>query len=538
MIFSAPLVLPILLTPGLDNFGAEVTHDLGVPDWALSTLDFDQIEAGDVDGDAGLDLILLGPNAGQSSTVVSLQNVRDWIRPQVLATDASAMSLLPSGSAAGAGVLVATSTGLRLFSPGDDGLDGTDVPSTSAYVGCSELSMAQVNGSLFLTALAANGDLLTAEWNAGQLQAHATLSGTGATGIGTLEWQVDQAAVAVTSPSAVTVYDLVTGLPASSYPFAGTSPVLRVSLEPGQDRVLLGYCSGTWTVVEVFEPVAGRTPTLLSPVGRNVSDLDLGDVDGDGLLDLCVSLVETAESWILYADQEGGPAPFNFVLGDPDGHPLVCFHDQITTGNRFALGDGDGDGDVDLLKTDRIGGTPLVVQRANKRVNINDLRPVFTQIGLAESYDEATGAVHFGWRDALRAPARTEGGLLVTSTHIQLDIFLQDEGDSSFDPSPWRTLTVEVSPQGGPFGFTISENVGSDNEGLIYHFRMQHMSGSERVGPALHFTHSFSQTVTALITSTMNWSRIIRDAAEDAGVGPAGEHNERGSTTPVTPPGT
>jgi FG-GAP-like repeat len=143
----------------------------------------------------------------------------------------------------------------------------------------------------------------------------------------------------------------------------GATPLdLRIgdlNADTNEDIVIVrGHSSGTGISVFLNDGSGGFTLSAESPMltGHSLFGIDLGDLDGDNVLDAVVTCGYQNHVHVLLNDGTG-------VFSEAAGSPL-----NVVEGRGLALGDLDGDNDLDLVTPDYTG----------VHVFLNDSTAVFT----------------------------------------------------------------------------------------------------------------------------------------------------------------
>ena len=275
----------------------------------------------DLDGDGLLD-VLVGTNAGPIARLVQAPFAIASVSPAANAHAVAANSPVvvsftaPLAATAGAGLQVFSSQrGGRRTGAAPAVVSGSTLTYTPTAYGFRPGEV--VSATVTTAATAANGAVLA---QGRVVQFTAAVGGTGTGRFG------PAAAVAVPSPYGVAVADVNNdGLPD------------LVSSGLGSVMVRLGTGGGAFAAT-----------TSSTAVGRSPQALALGDVNGDGNLDvLTADYLANTVSVVLGGGSAGFPATASFTLA-------------VTNPRGVALADVDGDGDLDVLAASRTTSTVAV----------------------------------------------------------------------------------------------------------------------------------------------------------------------------------
>jgi len=314
------------------TIGAPVTGILGPAASFPAGRNAHSVEAADLDGTAGLDLLVATPG-DDAVAVLAGRGDGSFAAPRRLPTGtfpkyATAADLDGDGdrdivtanqdSTDGADVTVLRNAGDGTFAPGTD------------HAACSrphEVATGDLDG---------NGDLdvAVACWGGDVLS---VLLGDGE---GSLRPAVEVPTGA--NPHALVVADLDGD---------GALDIASANLGDGAVGVLLGAGDGTFA------------PVVRHAVGPGPHDIDAGDVDGDGVLDLVTANQGGDDVGVLIGRGDGtfaparrvpaGAVPKSVDLGDVDGDGAL---DVVTANSHGNYPDGTADTDVSVLLGDGAGG--------------------------------------------------------------------------------------------------------------------------------------------------------------------------------------
>lgn len=526
-----------------DSFGSAIIHRLGVPDWSFQDSDPLRLESGDVDDNPLIDFCALFAQEGQSlHQVVAFPDLGQVVEPWTLSTQATDFVILPAGPGGARGVMVATASGLEVFA-GEDTLHvSAPIANSSSFAGCDQLQVTAVGSDVGVTAISPSGDLLSGVLSGGQLVSYAPQQHAGLNYATAVEWTPGVLGIAVLDGSSLRVVSAADGSELASALTGGGAATLRAQSSdrtPGgvAGRVLCSVLQGPYTILWSLEH--GETPaySVVSAGGRATADIDFADIDLDGTDDLVLTIANFPEAWILYGDSSGeNGVPFYIDLENSSRALLALTGSPVSDG-CMALGDVDGDLDIDLTRAE-IDDAPQLVVRENRRHRVNDFK-VTMQLGTDEVMSDSGSIrdVTFQWEDKLWTPAGTGGAstsVLENATGIRIDIFLQETPTSTFNRTPWYTHTLPIPFGGGLTGIKVEGTVTAAQENAIFRCRLQHVSGTQAIGPATHFIHSFEEPVNNLVNDETIWSEYV--FGEQSGTQRAGEYKPRGGTTPPIPP--
>ncbi|MEM8713862.1 MAG: hypothetical protein AAGG01_23205 [Planctomycetota bacterium] len=532
-----------------DSFGSAIIHRLGVPAWDLHHGTPLRFESGDVDGNALADFCALFQIEGEPlSRVVAFPDLAQVVEPWTLSAQATDFAVLPVSTSGPRGVLVATPTGLEVY-VGEDTLHVASPLSNSAIFGsCDQLHVTAVGNDVGITARSTSGDLLSALLVDGQLVTYAPQQHQGLRQAVPVEWTPGVMNVAVLDASDLRIVDPSDAREVTSKSIGGgVAMTLRTQSSAStpsgiSGRVLCSLLQGPYTLLWSFEEGFEPAYSVVSAGGRAPGDIDFADVDRDGVDDLLLTIQNHPEAWVLYgATGVGGEFPFALDLEpdpeDPTARPLFALTTDPVPAGCMALGDADGDLDTDLVRAESSIGTQLVV-RENQIYRVDESKVIMlfeTEEHMTE--DGAIRDVEFLWENKLWTPAGAGGApspIAAEATGIRIDIFLQETPTSTFNRTPWFTETLDVPTGGSVTGTKVTGTVPEAQADAIFRCRLQHVRGTEAIGPATHFIHSFSEPVRNSLESSTVWSEYI--PREQSGTQRAGEYKPRGGTTPPIPP--
>lgn len=527
--------LPAVAPAQGDSFGSTRYHRLEVPGWGLTGLTPERIESGDVDGDQARDVCLLArdDSTGFATAFVFL-DVAEVIAPQAISDGATDLAIVPQGWAEGPGVIVASGSGLELHGLlSNNVLLGTVLPGSSAFANCTQLSVVLVQDALGIVALNPAGQVVSGTWEMGVFDFDGARTHTGVQSVVGLTWQLGQLSYAIADGAAVGVYDSSSGsLHRNEVVNAGPHVLRAQTRADNTDRLIVV----NENQIRVIAPAPSTTQIISTAYGRIPSDLDFGDFDADGHEDLLISVENHPEAWLLYGEGWGSSQPaFGLHIYAPSRPFLLSL--ASVDGNRMTAGDFDGDHDVDPLYVETSPELRLV-SRDNKNNNSFDVMPKVL-VGSSHKIITTTSDTRavFGFQNLVELPSRTTPlgqAVLGTADGLQVDVFVQETPNSTCPRTPWYSGPIPLPGNGNKTGFFINESITEQQLDGVYLFRIQHMNGANPIGAPLHFSYSFDEVNNNAANGASNWS-IFLGVGED-GTSQAGEHNQRGATSPPEPP--
>lgn len=539
LITSAVLAaVPALALSHGDSFGATRTHRLDVPGWPLAGLTPERIESGNVDGDGARDIcLLLRDETSGFGHAVAFLDVAEVIAPQVLSDGASDVSIVPSGWLGGPGAVVANGSGLELFTlTANNVLHGVVLSGSNGFIDCTDLSVVVVGNALGFVGLNPSGQVVRGTWESGVFSFDGARTHAGIQSVAALTWHADELAYAFADGGSVHVYDSDTGIWIQSSTVDPGTCVMRAQTRPDDtDRLVCMTELAQTTRLWVIEPGQPVVPVPLLATGRSVTDMDFGDFDDDGHEDLLVSIGNHSEAWVLYGDNWGAQPAFSLQF-NVDGRPFVADLAVPIDGNRMTVGDFDGDLDVDIFYVQAVTNLELV-SRDNRINRSFDVMPALGVETVEKLNDRLSGTyAYFDFRGKIFLPDRAASlGLDVIgdADGVRVDVFIQETPTSQCPRTPWFTDTLPIVDGQNLTGILIEELITSAQVDGVFLFRIQHVVGQEPLGAPLHFSFSFDDNNLNAASGSDNWSVFELDGD---GTNQAGEHNQRGSTSPPEPP--
>ena len=526
--------LPAIAPTQGDFFGSVRNHRLEVPGWGLKGLTPERLESGDIDGDQARDVCLLARDGSTGfATAYVFLDVAEIIAPQAISDGASDLAIIPEGWAEGPGVIVANGSGLKIHGLlSGNVVHGAAIPGSSAFANCTQLSLVLVQDALGIVALNPAGQVVSATWEQGTFDFDGARSYPGAQSVVGLTWQLGQLSYGVAGGANIDVYDSSSGALLRTEAIDPGPYVLRTQARPaGTDRLVVSSESK----IRVIDPAASTAQVISTAYGRIPSDLDFGDFDGDGNDDILISVENHPEAWVLYGEPWGSTLPaFGLHIYVP-GRPFLLSLASVV-GNRMTAGDFDGDHDVDAFYVETSPELRLV-SRDNLNNNSFDVMPRVL-VGSIKSVETTTAGtlVAFDFSSRVKLPSRTTAlgqAVLGGADGLKVDVFVQETPDSMCPRTPWFTGITPLPTTGDITGFSIRKQIDEDLVDGVFLFRLQHVEAADPLGAPLHFTFSFNETNNNTANGESNWSEFIDG---DDGTNQAGEHNQRGATSPPEPP--
>lgn len=508
--------------------------DLNVASWGLSGQTPARMEAANLNGHAGAEVVV---RFTPSNSLVVFASAGMETCPHRLAlSGVTDFALLPSG------IVFSTASGLSLATWNSVTNTFTVMPVTgsSAFAGATNLSTSSAGAIQHVAGIRSNGTSIA--WStilANVIGTSYTITAPASMNAARLlHWnpanptEVD---LAIRTNTTITVRNSSnTVLPGASYPSYGAAQVFSVQRGASFDRLHFTVPVGTAQFLGTLDPVLGAL-TPMDASGYAIATLAFGDYDGTGTSDGIASLVSGASAFILHGN------PWNQMNAFTLGTPMTADYAAQAASPVCALADFEGDGDLDIIG---LSSSLTLEIPANPRLKEDDY--LFQVDMPAASCSLVNHVATFQMTTLKMDPPL---GVAAAATHVSIEFYVQDSLTGTVSATPWATRLVPI-----PTTVSYDENLepyialpaqvftgslGAHPDTSAFHIRMQSVYSTNgttittRVAPALTGYYSFDPIVMSDLAEAAAAS-FIRDI-DDVDPPRLGDGNRESNISPYPP---